>query len=322
MQYLIRAGCFALLSSLLAIATHAAESSPELQAKVRQANAECLACHSAEGLKSPPKPGLDLTRLGQLLVDSAHFDASNHTGMECTQCHGTQVSAYPHPAETRNNIAPCEQCHAAKVMRVEKQIADSVHGGVMKEPFTCLTCHNPHRGAIASRQKDARKTAGQDNKICLDCHRSDREMTRVSGDGKARRDLDDIHDWLPNTLLHWKAVRCLECHTAAEKKPHEILGKDKAERQCTTCHSADSVLQTRLYRHQAIAEQEKLGFLNSAVLGSAYVVGATRHPLLDKAIIGMAALTVLGILGHGALRILMALWRRRQTQNTKGSSHD
>lgn len=307
---------------LLAGAVQAAESSPELLAKVAKANAECLACHSAAGLKAPPRAGLDLAKLSKLLVDDAHFAASNHTGMECTQCHGNAVSAYPHPADTRDSIAPCEQCHAAKVMRVEKQIAGSVHGGEMKEPFTCLTCHNPHRGAIASRLKDARTAAAQDNKTCLDCHQSNREMARVSGNAKARPDMDEIHDWLPNTRLHWKAVRCLECHTASEKKPHEIVDKDKAERQCATCHSADSTLQTRLYRHQALAEQEKLGFLNSAVLRSAYVVGATRHPLLDKVIIGMAALTILGILGHGALRILTALWRRKQKKESKGNGHD
>lgn len=321
MQHLIRLACFTLLAALQAGPAHGAEASPELRAKVAKANAECLACHSAEGLKAPPRADLDLAKLRGLLVDASHFDASNHTGMECTQCHGQTVSAYPHPADTRALIAPCEQCHAAKVMRVEKQIAASAHGD-LKEPLTCLGCHNPHRGAVASRLKDAARTAVQDNRICLDCHQSEREMTRVSGKAEPRRDIDDSHAWLPNTRLHWQAVRCLECHTASDKKPHEIVAGEKAERQCVSCHSANSTLQTRLYRHQALAEQERLGFLNSAVLSSAYVVGATRHPLLDKAIIGMSALTVLGILGHGALRILMALWRRKQGKKIRESGHD
>lgn len=308
---------------LLAGSVCSAEISPELIAKVHKANGECLACHSESGIKAPPRTDLGLVKLRKLLVDSSHFSLSNHTGMACTQCHSNAVASYPHDADTRAKISPCEECHAAKVMRVEKQIKDSVHGGTLKEPFTCTSCHNPHRGAVATRLKDARQIAAQDNKICLDCHQSDLAMAKVSGDNKPRQDIDAIHDWLPNTRLHWSAVRCLECHTASDKKPHEIVNGDKAERKCVTCHSADSTLKTRLYRHQALVEQEKLGFLNSAVLSSAYVVGATRHPILDRAIIALAALTLLGVLGHGAARIITALWRRRkQRKNTEETRHD
>lgn len=307
----------------LAVSAYAAENSPELVAKIAKANGECLACHSEAGVKSPPRAGLDLVKLRKFQLDSLHFDKSNHAGMACTQCHSNAVASYPHDADTRAKISPCEECHAAKVMRVEKQIKDSVHGGTLKEPLTCTSCHNPHRGAVATRLKDARQIAAQDNKICLDCHQSDLAMAKVSGDNKPRKDIDAIHDWLPNTRLHWGAVRCLECHTASDKKPHEIVNGDKAERQCVTCHSANSTLKTRLYRHQALVEQEKLGFLNSAVLSSAYVVGATRHPMLDRAIIALVALTLFGVLGHGAARIIVALWRRRkQRKNTEETRHD
>lgn len=308
----------------LSMSAHATENTPELLAKVRKANDECLACHSEAGLKAPPRAGLDLEKLRKTLHDPTFFAASNHGGVECTQCHGKAVGEYPHPANTRAIISPCEECHAAKVMRVEKQLAASVHGLDMKEPFTCLTCHNPHRGAVASRLKDAQQTAVQDNAVCLDCHQSNLAMSRVSGDAKARPDIDAIHDWLPNTRLHWRAVRCLDCHTASDKKSHEITNGDKAERNCVSCHSADSNLQARLYRHQALEEQEKYGFLNSTVLRSAYVVGATRHPLLDKAILALAGLTILGLVGHGSLRVLSALWRRKSKpkSTTEGKPHD
>jgi hypothetical protein len=113
-------------------------------------------------------------------------------------------------------------------------------------------------------------------------------------------------------------VRCVECHTPEVKanRPlsHEILDKEKAEKNCLSCHSADSSLRTRLYRHLVKDEQEKFGFTNSVILSSSYVIGATRHPLLDKIVIGLVALTLGGVLIHGLIRIIFAIRRKGKTQ--------
>ena len=110
-------------------------------------------------------------------------------------------------------------------------------------------------------------------------------------------------------------MRCIDCHTSAEPGlSHEILGEKKAERMCVTCHTKDSQLAARLYRHLADDEKQKYGFANSVILSNSYVIGATRHPLLDTLILVMAALTFVGVLGHGLVRYLGAKKRRNNAK--------
>ena len=96
---------------------------------------------------------------------------------------------------------------------------------------------------------------------------------------------------------------------------HEILNKEKAEKKCLSCHSANSALKVRLYRHLVKDEQQRLGFTNSVILSNSYVIGATRHPLLDGALIGLVALTLVGVLAHGVIRIVAATLRRDRRDN-------
>jgi len=109
----------------------------------------------------------------------------------------------------------------------------------------------------------------------------------------------------------------VECHTPPStvrqlSLSHEILAKDRAERECVTCHTRDSSLRTRLYRHLIAEEEETAGFANAVILRSAYVVGATRNTYVDTAGTWLLGLTVAGVLVHGVLRIFAALRRRRQ----------
>lgn len=280
---------------------------PEELAKIQAANGECLQCHSEAGLKKPPKQGMDLKKLRSYLVHPDTYGASDHGQMACTKCHGDGYAEHPHAADARDELAECQDCHARKAMRIERQFDKSVHAENLSDSFTCTTCHDAHTMALASKLRDPHKIVAQDNKICLDCHDSDVAFAKIAPDKKKRPPIDDIHSWLPNTRLHWKAVRCIECHTPSEDKlslSHEIQNKDKAEKKCATCHSADSSLKARLYRHLQAEEQHKYGFLNSVMLSTSYVVGATRHPILDKALIALFIATVLGVLAHGLGRIV------------------
>ena len=99
---------------------------------------------------------------------------------------------------------------------------------------------------------------------------------------------------------------------------HEILSKDKAERNCLSCHSTSSSLKTRLYRHLVKEEQERLGFANSVILANAYVPGATRHPLLDTLVLGAFAAMIVGLLAHGLGRLLT---RRRRGKAPDDGEH-
>lgn len=304
----------ALLAVLAAVPALADDPpSPAELAKIRTGNAACLACHSEAGLKKPPKEGMDLKALRKYLVHAGTYEASDHGQMACTKCHGDGYDDHPHAAKAREELSECQDCHARKAMRIERQFDKSVHAENLSDSFTCATCHDAHTMTLASKLRDPHKIVAQDNKICLDCHDSDLAFARIAPEKKKRPPIDDIHDWLPNTRLHWKAVRCIECHTPAEDKlslSHEIQNKDKAEKKCATCHSANTSLNARLYRHLATEEQHKYGFINSVILGSSYVVGATRNPTLDFGLIVLFAATVVGVLGHGLVRIITTRLRR------------
>lgn len=317
----------ALLGSLLVAAPAlGADASQVDQATIaanRKANAACFECHSPAAVKKPPRADLDLSKLKDSRLDPAVFDGTDHGVMDCRQCHAkNHYGDYPHGEVGKTTTSPCSECHAAKVLRLEPQFANSVHAKNLKDKFTCNTCHDVHENVLARRLKDPARIVAQDNHGCLACHNDDKAYARLAPDAekappgqkKKRPDIDEIHHWLPNAKTHWNAVRCVDCHTpeVAEGKmlSHEILNKDKAEKKCLACHSANSTLKVRLYRHMAKEEQQKYGFTNSVILSNSYVIGATRHPLLDTVLIGLALATLLGVLGHGLLRILAA--RRRK----------
>lgn len=321
-----------LIGSLAALPALAGSDAPidsETLAKNRQANEVCFTCHSPTGIAKPPKDGLDLSKLKESRIEPEIFNKADHGVMDCRQCHSSKhySAEYPHGEAGKTETSPCNECHAAKQLRLEPQFNASVHAKTdgVKEKFTCNTCHDVHVNVLARRLQDPAKIVEQDNHGCLACHNSDSTFARfapanekVAGTKKARPDIDSIHDWLPNTKAHWKAVRCVECHTpevaAGKMLSHEILNKEKAEKKCLNCHSANSSLKTRLYRHMVKDEQQRLGFTNSVILSNSYVIGATRHPLLDKIVLGLIALTLFGVLGHGIVRFIAAQRRKGEKQ--------
>ncbi len=315
--------CLALVAAPVVAQTEKSENaagpSPEVLEKTRLKNAECLSCHSEAGLQHPPKEGLDLKKLRGLLKDPEAFKNSDHQRLACTKCHNEGYEEHPHAPNAKDSTSTCSDCHSKKATRIEKQFEKSVHAKNLSDKFTCTTCHNPHVMRIAEKQADAHKIVAQDNRVCLGCHDSDDQFAKFAPEKKSRPLIDDIHSWLPNTRLHWKAVRCVECHTpgvaANEPISHEIVNKEKAQRKCVACHTANSELKTRLYRHLVKDEQEKYGFMNSVILGKSYVIGATRNSTLDTIMIALAALTLVGVLVHAALRILMAYLRRRKNND-------
>lgn len=305
-------------------ASEAGTIDPAVAEQNRKANEACYACHSELGYKNPPRADMDMAKLRATLVDAAVYGGSNHGHMDCRQCHGQGYNDYPHSVTGKNELSPCSECHAQKVARLEKQAESSVHAKseTLKEKITCSTCHHPHVQLVAAKLKEPHKIVAQDNAPCLDCHNSDETFAKFAPENekspglkKKRPDIDTIHEWLPNTRAHWKAVRCVECHTpavaATKMLSHEIQNKDKAEKKCLSCHSADSSLKTRLYRHMVKDEQQRFGFTNSVILSNSYVIGATRHPVLDSVVLGLVALTLAGVLLHGAVRIVFAIRRRK-----------
>ena len=289
----------------------------QLAEKVQQSNGECLACHARSApTPPPPRADFDTDKVKRFLVDAAMFSSSNHGGVECKTCHGAGFSTFPHKQDARAQISQCSECHAQKVLRIEAQFDKSVHATQLPGKFTCTTCHDPHKFQAAKKLGDPRRIVAQDNRMCADCHQSDRQFHALAPD-RERADLERVHDWLPNTQLHWKAVRCVECHTPVSTVKtlalsHQILGRSDTTKDCVACHSQASTLRTRLYRHLVEAEQETNGFLNSVILRHSYVIGATRNSYLDIAGGLLIAGTLGGAAGHALFRIIAGAWRKRR----------
>lgn len=273
--------------------------------KVQEEKAECLSCHTAQGLKNPPRPGMDLAKLGGLLINTDKLDKSVHVDLSCKECHGQAVAAYPHEADARTQVKACPECHKSAAREVVPEFDQSVHVKDHLANFTCSSCHDPHVWQKASKITSPRLLVQQDNTMCRSCHESDAKFALYTT--KKRRELSEIHSWQPNPEIHWTAVRCVDCHTVAKEGTvsHEILGKDKAERRCVECHSANSSLNARLYRHQVEEAQiNSVGFINAYILNSAYVLGVTRNQWLDWASLAILVLVVAGLGGHGLLRFV------------------
>ena len=294
----------------------AAVISPEQLAKIRAGNDECLACHSQAGIAHPQKPDLDLARLRGLLRDADAFYASDHQRLACTKCHNEGYDEHPHAADAKEMTSTCADCHDKTASAVGKQFDRSVHARNLADTFTCTTCHDPHLMRQAAKLHDPRKIVAQDNRVCLSCHDSDETFARFAPEKKLRPLIDEIHDWLPNARAHWQAVRCVECHTPAvaanEPISHEILAKDRAEKKCVACHSADSSLKVRLYRHLVSEERERLGFANSIILADSYVLGATRNALLDSVLMIAFGAMLVALLVHGVGRVIARLVHRKK----------
>ncbi len=293
-----------------------ASSSPPSSAdqQTKEANAKCLACHSEAGLNNPPRADMHLEGLANLLISAERFEKSVHGEEACKDCHGDSYVQYPHVANSRYQIKMCPECHKSAGRRKFNEFKQTLHYINHPHNFSCVSCHNPHTLQRAKQLGSAKRLIAQDNGMCRDCHDSDQRYGQFTT--RPRPDLVEVHKWQPNPELHWKSVRCIDCHTPPSERggtSHVILGKDKAERDCVVCHSATSSLRTRLYRYFAEQGQiEQAGFLNGAVLSEAYVVGATRNIWLDRATWVITGLLLAGIVVHGLLRIVASRLQKRR----------
>jgi hypothetical protein len=287
---------------------------PDLPEKIKAWNAECFACHSEAGLKDPPRDDMDMDELAKLLIKPENFDTGVHTGMACKECHAEGYVEYPHGEPDARLIKPCLECHPLRGGEIEKEFKQSFHYQEHGDKFTCISCHEAHYMQVAEKIKLPREIALQDNGFCQRCHESELRFAEFTT-ARELPNLNQVHDWLPNPDLHWGALRCVDCHTPETRVSisHQILPKEKAEQECVSCHSKDSSLRTRLYRYLAQEDRlAKVGFLNAVLLTDAYVVGATRNELLDRASFWIVAAVLGGLALHALLRVLAGAFRGRK----------
>jgi hypothetical protein len=299
------------------------EVDPELPQKIVKWNADCLSCHSQQGLAAPPRQGMDMALLAKLLVEQERFEHSYHGKMACKDCHTEAYVPYPHQQNASKQIKGCVECHQSPAKTIQPEFKASKHFKEHSDRFSCLSCHDSHTDRKASRLETAHLAAVQDNAMCQSCHDDDTRYMALKLPASApassksvaqRPDMAKTHDWLPQFDLHLAATRCIDCHSpAADAGPlsHEVQGKDKALRRCEACHGSDTELGRRLYKRFLLDKPgSEGGFANAALLTEVYVVGANRNQWLEWGAAAALILTALAV-------ALTAVWRRLRTVNRR-----
>jgi len=289
-----------------------------LQMKINQEKL-CLSCHlNNPSVKSPFAKSL--INYEQSVHGSALLKGRKEAAA-CIDCHGyhnLQKKEAPTSRINQFNVPSlCGKCH----FYVAREYNTSVHGISLKkgniEAPGCTYCHGEHGikppPEVSPRvlgETHIKQTTIVKNKMvfCLACHADEQKMAKfhISSVAKA-------HEWIPNKATHWETVRCIDCHTSYEPPnlSHNILPPDKTIKKCEECHNQNSILMTKLYKHQKQQSREKYGFINGTLLSDAYVVGTTRNFFLEFLSVLGIGFAVVGIGTHALLR-----WRaNRKNKN-------
>jgi hypothetical protein len=143
--------------------------------------------------------------------------------------------------------------------------------------------------------------------MCLECHGNEDRFKLLSD--KELGNVVSQHTWLPNQSLHFKAVRCIECHAETNDSilvAHNIMAADSAVRKCVECHSSNSILMGTLYKYRAQETRETQGFINGVIINNdTYVIGANRSRFLNIASLVIFGLAIAAIAFHTTLRVLI-----------------
>ena len=245
----------------------------------------------------------------ELIINRDAYYENVHKSFMCLDCHAYGYEEFPHPLEAKlEEHYACIDCHGYdeafaeyQFEAIQVQFEESIHN---IDEFTCWKCHDPHTYQLSNRTDEKLGEAIRyNNSMCLGCH-GDYNNFMLLSDRQEVNILEE-HDWLPNQLAHFQSVRCIECHTEINDTvlvAHKILPRDQAVERCTECHSRDSRLMHSLYKFQ-VQEDRKAGFVNGVIINDTFVIGATRHLLLDRISLVVFVLALLVILFHTILRI-------------------
>lgn len=287
-------------------------------------NERCFICHGQSRYEyENPNLGRKVRALmsNERIINRKEFYASNHRSFSCTDCHSEMYTEFPHPGELRmEQRFNCIDCHGGDdnwshlhFDEIEIEYQNSVHFKLEEEGFTCWKCHGPHDYKISIRtSENLMETILYDNNICLDCH-SNFSRFQILSD-KEEINILGKHDWLPSQATHFRNVRCIECHTRINDSilvAHQINPKEKAVKNCTECHSRNSLLMSSLYKFQS-REQRKDGFLNGVILNESYVIGANRNAYLNLT----SLLIFLFTLGFVATHIVFRIIKNKGTDES------
>ena len=302
---------------LLFIAVIAVKAQNKPKQETIDLNEKCLKCHGQSKYKYVnPESGSEVTKRMYLetIINRKEFYDSNHKTFKCTDCHSEDYDTFPHPGRLRmESKYACIDCHGGdeayakfKFEEIEAEFQASVHATKHSDDFNCWMCHNPHTYKINVRSDEKIKDiVAYDNAICLNCH-ADITHYQILTD-KVNPNILKKHEWLPNQGLHFKSVRCIECHARTNDSilvAHNVQPKEKAVRRCVECHSTNSILMASLYKYKVQEGRSKSGFYNGVIMNEGYVIGANRNYYLGLISIIMFICVAAGIIIHATLRII------------------
>ncbi|HAG15541.1 MAG TPA: hypothetical protein DCG69_03320 [Bacteroidales bacterium] len=288
-------------------------------------NQECFKCHGYSTFSyfnSNTEREVKQRMNPYFIIDSLEYYASNHRTFLCGDCHSSECGEFPHSGQARMEPKfSCMDCHAGddthsqyNFEKIEEDFHKSVHSSKHLDDFTCSLCHNPHTYKISARTNE--KVADfilYDNEICLSCHANLSKYQLLTT--KDNPNVLETHAWLPNQVLHFSKVRCIECHTEINNEilvAHNVLPKELAVKSCVECHSKNSRLLASLYKYQFTNKRSDLGFSNDAILEESYVIGANRNYYLNAISIILFGLVVVVLLIHASLRIIFNSKKRHE----------
>lgn len=284
----------------------------------RESNQHCINCHGGKVYSYVnPNEGNIVRKLmpTEYRVDTGLFYTGAHASFKCVDCHVPEYDSFPHPNQLRfEPMYSCLDCHGGDETyakfhfeTIDEEFQRSVHGSASVEGFTCWSCHDPHSFRINQRNGESiSNTIAYDNAVCMKCHFETATDKMFLLTDSNRESLSVKHDWLPNQQLHFRQVRCIECHTAMHDSllvAHLVTPATNAVKQCKECHSRNSMLLSSWYRFQTIENRNRNGFVNGLLLNEAYVIGASRNEILNLISIIVLGLTLGGIGLHALLRI-------------------
>jgi predicted CXXCH cytochrome family protein len=279
-------------------------------------NENCLKCHGqSKYTYENPESKKTVTKkmYAELVMNRDLFYLSNHREFKCTDCHSEDYSTFPHAGNLRMEAkATCIDCHGGdekyakfKFEEIETEFQASVHSEKHSEDFTCWMCHDAHTYKINARSSDnLKETIEYDNMICLNCHGDVKNYQLLTA--RAKPNILQKHEWLPNQASHFTNVRCIECHAKNEDTlvvAHHVVNKSQAVRKCESCHSQNSILYASLYKYQVSEKIQKEGVIKGLLLGDATSIGPDKSNTLNIISLIIFGLTILVIIIHAFFRI-------------------
>ncbi len=294
-----------------------------LQAEEKNENTDvngCLKCHSHQTITftNTLTKHEDKRLMNPFyILDKDHFAKGVHAKFKCIDCHSSEYEQYPHKAELKlEPLNTCLDCHGGDVKyasfqfeKIDEEFQKSIHFKKIGESFTCSKCHNQHYYQAKSRNSAiVSDIVLFSNEMCMSCHSNNTKFQLLSD--KLKPALAQIHDWLPNQELHFKNVRCIECHTQVVDSlavSHNILPKEQALKNCEECHSKNSMLEASLYKYKNLQSRNQEGKLNTIISNKSYVIGAYQNTWLQRISFIILALVLLGIGFHVIARIMKKL---------------